>query len=42
MALVCTAPLVVSGYAAVIGAPAWVAAILLLPAYALLFELIQP
>jgi hypothetical protein len=40
--MIVTAPIVVSGFAAALQAPVWVAAIALLPAYAVLAEFIQP
>jgi hypothetical protein len=40
--MIVTAPMVVSGFAAALQAPVWVAAVLLLPAYAVLAEFIQP
>jgi hypothetical protein len=40
--LILTAPVVVSGFAAALQAPVWIAAIALLPAYAVLAEFIQP
>ena len=40
--LIVSAPVVVSGFAAALQVPAWVAAIALLPVYAVLAEFIQP
>jgi hypothetical protein len=42
LALLCSAPLVVSALATWLGAPVWLVAILLLPAYAGMLDLIQP
>jgi hypothetical protein len=40
--MIVTAPMVASGFAAALQLPLWVAAVLLLPAYAVLTEFIQP
>jgi hypothetical protein len=40
--LIVTAPAVVSAVAAVLQSTIWLTAVLLLPVYAVLFELIQP